>query len=295
MDNFDIVLMGHFARDREVVGGEETDMLGGAVYFGAFPLKLMGVNVGVVTKLAEKDFPALSVFKEANIPVFASRGPETTGMKNVYPTEERKERTSYPIGFAGPFEPSDFPELETRIIHIGALLRGEVPAGMIRDLAVRGEIGLDLQGFVRVRKGRDVLMEEWEEAEEVLQHVTYLKADDREIEILTGNRDFEDAAKKAAEMGPDEVVLTHNGGVVVYRNGEINSAPFTPEKLDGRTGRGDTCMATYLGRRVLGESPGEAAYFAAALTSLKLEEPGPYKGSMEEVQKVVERIKEKPG
>ena len=44
--NFDVVLLGHFAKDKDVIDGKERDVLGGAVYYGAFPLKMMGIKVG---------------------------------------------------------------------------------------------------------------------------------------------------------------------------------------------------------------------------------------------------------
>lgn len=288
MKKFDIILLGHFAKDREVVDKEEKDLLGGAGYFGAFPLKAMGVKVGVVTKLVEEDFGELSVFEKADIPVFPSEAPETTGMKNVYPTEKREERKSYPIGFAGPFDQSDLPEFEAEIIHIGALLRGEVPPELIKHLSQRSELGLDLQGFVRKKSGNDVIMEKWDKAEEVLPHVTYLKADDTEAEVLTGEDNFTRAAKKLAKLGPEEVVITHDDGVITYTGEEIHRAPFRPMSLEGRTGRGDTCMATYLGKRSLGSSPEEAIRYAAALTTLKLEEPGPFNREIDEVKKLLE-------
>lgn len=288
MEKFDVILLGHFAKDREVVGQEETDLLGGGVYFGAFPLKAMGIKVGVITKLSEKDFSDLKVFKEANIPVFASKAPETTGMKNVYPTEKREERKSYPIGFAGPFDRSDLPEFEAEIIHIGALLRGEVPPELIKHLSQKSELGLDLQGFVRKISGDDVIMEKWEKAQEVLPHVTYLKADDTEAEVLTVEDNLTRAAKDLAKLGPEEVVITHDDGVIGYTGEEFHRAPFKPMSLEGRTGRGDTCMATYLGKRSLGFSPEEAIRYAAALTTLKLEEPEPFNREIDEVKKLLE-------
>ena len=57
--------------------------------------------------------------------------------------------------------------------------------------------------------------------------------------------------------------------------------------LSGRTGRGDTCMASYLARR-LREGPEESLRFAAALTSMKLEQAGPFSGTEQDVQ---ERMK----
>ncbi|MGD9049199.1 MAG: carbohydrate kinase, partial [Anaerolineae bacterium] len=59
---------------------------------------------------------------------------------------------------------------------------------------------------------------------------------------------------------------------------QIYKAAFTPSSLDGRTGRGDTCFATYLGCRLNCE-PAEATRLAAAVTTLKQEVPGPWRGT----------------
>jgi len=82
-----------------------------------------------------------------------------------------------------------------------------------------------------------------------------------------------------AAYGPREIVLTRPQGVLVYADGEYYQAPFNPRKVRGRTGRGDTCFASYLGRRLTAD-PEEACRFAAAMTSLKLEQPGPFRGSI---------------
>ncbi len=56
--------------------------------------------------------------------------------------------------------------------------------------------------------------------------------------------------------------------------------------LAGRTGRGDTCFATYVGRR-LSASPEEATRLAAAVTTLKQERPGPWRGTLAQVEAVL--------
>jgi len=95
------------------------------------------------------------------------------------------------------------------------------------------------------------------------------------------------AIRELAALGPREVVLTHQGGVAVLSEGEIHEAPFRPRSLAGRTGRGDSCFSAYLGRRLLGDEPRQATRFAAALTTLKLERPGPFRGSLEEVHRLL--------
>jgi len=78
-------------------------------------------------------------------------------------------------------------------------------------------------------------------------------------------------------------VLTQSSGVIVLADGQIHQAPFTPRSLSGRTGRGDTCFATYLGKRLTTSSE-EATRWAGAVTTLKQEQPGPWSGTLELIQ-----------
>jgi sugar/nucleoside kinase (ribokinase family) len=86
-----------------------------------------------------------------------------------------------------------------------------------------------------------------------------------------------------ATMGPKEVVISHNKELVLACQGKIHRAPLTPRKINGRTGRGDTMFCSYLARRTQGDEPFQALQFAAALVSLKLELPGPFRGTLEDV------------
>ena len=104
---------------------------------------------------------------------------------------------------------------------------------------------------------------------------------------MTGTADREKGAEMLAEWGAEEIMVTHNTEVLILKDGEFYRAPFNPSNLSGRTGRGDTCFASYLARR-LKEGPGEAVKFAAALTSMKMEKPGRFSGTEADV---FERIK----
>ena len=77
-------------------------------------------------------------------------------------------------------------------------------------------------------------------------------------------------------------MVTHNTEVIVFAEGKIERAPFTPSNLSGRTGRGDTTFAAYLAWR-LDHPPAEALRYAAALCSIKMETPGPFTGTVEDV------------
>ncbi|GAG74390.1 unnamed protein product, partial [marine sediment metagenome] len=103
-----------------------------------------------------------------------------------------------------------------------------------------------------------------------------------EARVLTETSDLPTAAELLAKMGPSEILITHKEGVFLFARGRFYQAPFRPKSLKGRTGRGDTCISTYIAKR-LTSPPYKALCFTAALTTFKLEKEGPFRGNLEDV------------
>lgn len=289
MPGVDILMIGHFARDRLVVGGTSEIASGGGVYYGAIALRRMGVRVAVVTRLHPDDFPRLDELRREGVQVFATAAPETSGIENVYDPADMDRRVCKPLGFAGPFRREEVPDLSARVILVVPIIAGEVDLPLLRWLARRNPVGLDVQGFVRFPEDDGHLVSrQWPAMSEGLALVTYLKVDRAEAELLTGQADLRVATRQLAAYGPREVIATRSSGVTVHADGQIYEAPFTPRSLDGRTGRGDTCFATYVGRR-LAAPPAGATTWAAAVTSLKMEAEGPFRRDIREVEDLIQR------
>ena len=286
---FDLVLVGAISKDENIYLDREERTLGGAVTYGAFSAKQSGAHVGIVTKAAENDFHLLDRFSDEQIHVWVSASQKTTAIQNVYHSMDKERRTCTCLAAADPFTPECLPDISTKIIHAAALIRGEIPLQTLVAMSRVGKVGLDIQGFLRVCRESRMVFEKSSEVAEALQKVTYLKTDAAEAEILTGKTDLTQAAIEMAAMGPEEVVISHNTGLVLFFEGKIHKAPLTPRKLDGRTGRGDTLFCSYLARRTKGDTPFKALQFAAALVSLKLETPGPFHGTMEDVLEKLRR------
>lgn len=281
---FDIIILGHFAKDKVIIGGVEKETAGGAVYYGALALSRINIRTGIITRLAKGDYCYLDAFAQNGVKVFAYEAEVTSGIKNTYFSENNlNERICEPIAFAGEFSVSQIPDIETRLFHIGSIMAGEVSLSLIDYITSKfDKVSLDLQGVLRVREGRDLIFVDWPEKERGLKRIHTVKADSVESEVITGETDLAKAAARIASWGPREVVITHKDGVLVYAEGDIFEAPFTPQFLHGRTGRGDTCISTYLGSR-LTSSPEKSCEFAAAATSLKLEKEGPFDRTLQDV------------
>ena len=149
-------------------------------------------------------------------------------------------------------------------------------------------LAVDAQGFIRVNHEGRLVFKDWPEKAKVLTMVDVLKADAVEAELLTGKSDLRAAARIIADFGPKEVVITHSNGLLVYAGNHFYETNFYPKQLIGRSGRGDTCIGSYVARR-LAAPPPQAMAWAAALTSLKMEAEGPFRRDIREVEELIQR------
>ena len=287
---FDIAFVGHYTKDTIVYPHLTRTVDGGAFNYGANVAVRMGLRVAVVTRLACEDWHVVADLERLGVTVFAQATPASTLLRLTYPSADLDERTIELMSSAGPFTVGEVAGWQARAVSIGASVRGEVPPEIVEALAAKGGIvALDVQGFIRVVRDGALTFDDWPGRESVLKHVTVLKTDAVEARLITGESDQKAAARRLAAFGPREVLLTHGGGVLVYHDGVCDEAPFVPEEVRGRSGRGDTCTSAYLARR-LTAPPAEAVRWAAAVTSLKLEAEGPFRRERAEVEALYRRL-----
>jgi len=311
--DYDIAFLGHYTKDTIVSAAGTRVVDGGAFNYGAHVAARMGLDVAAVTRLAREDFSVIEELERLGVEVFARATPASTCLQIDYPTSNVDERVITVTSSAGPFTPEEVQDLRARVFVVGASIRGEVGLAVVEELAKKGAlIAADVQGFVRVARDGRLVYEAWPERRAVLAHVDVLKTDAVEAEMLTGAADVRVAARALAGLGPREVVLTHRDGVLVYAGGQFHEAGFFPRALVGRSGRGDTCVAAYVARRLaavedlvgtreaVGKtrtssgiqhprigSPAEATIWAAAVASLKMEAEGPFRRNVREVERLI--------
>ncbi len=283
----DLLILGALSKDIIVTPEGIEHSIGGAVVYSAVAARRIGADLLAITKLHPDDNAALSVFARHNVPHMVRESRRTTSIRNTYHTPDRDRRTCEAIAMADPFEPGDIPpDITADVYYLGGLMKGEFPESFVLAMAKRGKVAIDAQGFMRVNENGPMVFRDWKNKKDVIAVAHYLKTDAAEAEILTGETDRIRAAQILASWGAKEVMLTHSAEVLVCVDGEICAAPFTARNLSGRTGRGDTCFASYCYWRQR-HSPEEACRFAAALTSLKMERPGPFTGTLHDVERVL--------
>ena len=284
----DITMIGHISRDIMIYKEDEVRLTGGPVIYSSAAAARSGKKIQVITMASEDAGKELDGMRSDGVQVIRLDSAATTSIENIYFSADKEKRKVTLLAQADPFTIENMPETDSTIYHLAGLFRGEIPDEFIPWLTKKGKVGIDAQGLLRCSEGGKLLFKDWESKKELLPQITYLKTDAAEAEILTGETDREKAAYILASWGAKEVMVTHNMEVIVLVDGKIYRAPFTPSNLSGRTGRGDTTFAAYLAWR-LDHDPEESVRYAAALCSIKMECPGPFSGTIEDVKSRMRR------
>jgi len=286
----DIVIIGHVAKDIIEIDGVSKSVLGGAVYYGGLAGSQMGIKIAIITRLKTEDFSILDSFRKHNIKYFAYPAKETSGIRNIYSSQNMEYRSYEPLGFAGAFNREEIPDIKTKIFVIGPIIAGEIDLELLEFLSERynGRLGLDIQGFLRGVKDNKMQYFSLTEKEkvEILSKVDYLKVDETEAKVLTTFSSLPKAGKQLINLGPKEVLITHQRGINLTIRDDSYFFPWKNKGSIGRTGRGDTAFISYLGSRIT-KSPEDSLRFSAALTSLKMELIEPFSLPLSAVEKLI--------
>jgi len=291
---YDITFIGHMVYDEIIpFGGVARVAPGSAVLCGAMVAARVGKKVAVVTKMAQKDESILQPMKDLGIDTFLIPSEETSYNRVLHESENVDERTMTLIKSAGLISIDDVPALDSTCVHLAGISDTEFDMALMKGLKARNypSLSVDMQSFVRhinpVTKNHE--FSDVADKKEIVAMMDKVKLDIVEARLLTGTDDLEKAAIIVESWGCPEVMITHSEGVLARVNGKTYYEKFSNSNVTGRTGRGDTTFAAYLSHR-LDHGVAESLKFAAALVSIKMETPGPFSGTLEDVNK---RLKEK--
>jgi sugar/nucleoside kinase (ribokinase family) len=282
----DIVFIGHLCVDH-IHPYDEPERVapGSAVLCGAMAAARVGARVGVITRMHPDDDAYLAPLRALGVDCTLIPAPATTRMVVVHPTPDVDVREMRQVADAGIMRADELPAMDARCVHLAGITDREFDLPFMRELARRGHsVSVDLQSFVRQvdEATRAITFADVPAKREIVSLMDRVKLDVVEAELLTGERDLARAAAIVASWGCPEVVITRADGVHARVDEVDYFKPFTNRSVAGRTGRGDTTFAGYMTRR-LTHGPAESLKFAAALVSIKMETPGPFAGTLEDV------------
>lgn len=281
---YDICCIGHITLDRVVTPTMEKHMAGGTSFYFSNAIRKMDVNYGLVTALAESEMNFVQDLRSNGTDVNVFPSAQTVYFENIY-SGKLDHRMQRVLQVADPFTVEQLSSINARIFHLGPLLSNDISVELIISLAARGRVSLDVQGYLREVRDQSVCAVDWPEKKQALQYVHTVKADEAELEVLTGVSGIAEGVKILSDWGVQEIVITRASlGSVVYADNVFYEIPaFTPLAEVDATGCGDTYMAGYLYQRVKGAGIQKAGEFGAAMASLKMESYGPFDGTEEDI------------
>ena len=286
----DICCIGHITRDHIVTPKHDAYSAGGTAYYVAWALQALphDVNFQLVTAVNGEVMPEVEKLRQAGISVTAFDSPDNVFFENKY-GENMDNRTQRVLAKSAPFTISHLQDVEARVFHLGTLLADDFAPEVVEYLATKGDVSIDVQGYLREVQGQQVVPVAWTDKLRLLRCTAILKVNEWECETLTGLSVPYTAAEQIHEWGVREVIVTlGGGGSVIYADGRFYETPaFPPRQLVDATGCGDTYSAGYLYCRARGMDFAESGRFAAAMCTLKLEHTGPFAHTIDDVMKVI--------
>lgn len=285
MSKYELCCVGHITLDKVVTPKNTVYMPGGTSYYFSHAIKHFDdINYALVTALAESEMQSVEELRAEGVEVAVMPSRHTVYFENIY-GENQDNRIQRVLAKADPFSIDYLRQIEAQIFHLGSLLADDFSLEVVRYLSQKGLVSVDSQGYLREVREQNVYAVDWPEKKEVLRYVHFLKANEHEMEVLTGYTDPEQAAKEIYSWGVKEVLLTFGSmGSLIYDGETFHRIPaYLPNEVVNATGAGDTYMTGYLYQRAKGASIEEAGCFAAAMTTLKIEGMGPFSGTKADV------------
>ncbi|HEY0244973.1 MAG TPA: PfkB family carbohydrate kinase [Mucilaginibacter sp.] len=289
---FDICCIGHITNDKVVTTKATMYMAGGTAWYFSCAVSQLDINYLLATALAPAEMQYVDDLRDKGVDVKVQPSTHTVYFENIY-AENQDQRTQNVLAKADPFDINQLKDIDARIFHLGPLLADDISTTLIKELAGKARISLDVQGYLRKVENQKVFAVDWPEKQEALQYVDIVKADVGELRALTGCAGVQEGIWLLSDWGVKEIVITNgSGGSLIYANDAFYTIPaYRPKVIADATGCGDTYMAGYLYSRIKGEGVQQSGEFAAAMASLKMEKPGAFAGTADDVKAVLQANK----
>lgn len=291
---YNLCCVGHITLDKVTTPQKTIYMPGGTSFYCSRAISGFGdIRFKLVTRVGASELNVVESLRAKGIDTDVKLSRHSVYFENIY-GENQDNRTQRVLAKADPFSPDMLQDVDAQIYLLGALLADDFPNEVVKHLSTKGLVAIDSQGYLREVRDTKVFAVNWEDKKEVLKYTHFLKANEEEMEVLTGHKDIRLAARQLYGWGVREVIITMGSmGSVVYDGSRYYQIPaYRARQVVDATGCGDTYMTGYLYKRSLGEGIEESARFGAAMATLKIERTGPFSGNEEDVDREMSMAEE---
>ena len=153
MKHYESMIIGHITVDADTdYLGSKTKIEGGAVLYSSASAYALGHKVAALTKVAPQDTDRMKAFTLPAEDIYLIASKRSTDMMNRYLTPEKERRISACTSQGDPFTLADIPEgITADIYHFAGLIYGDFDNNMMKELAKRSAIAVDVQACLRNR------------------------------------------------------------------------------------------------------------------------------------------------
>lgn len=281
MQEYELCCVGHITLDKVTTPKNTVHMPGGTSFYCAHAVRhLSDIKFKLVAGLAQSEISVVEDLQSKGIDVHTMLCKHSVYFENIY-GENQDNRTQRVLAKADPFTVDALKDINAKIYLLGSLLADDFSVDVVKYLSEKGLVAIDSQGYLREVKGTEVHATDWDNKKEVLKYVHFLKANEDEMEALTGYTDIRKAAQTLHSWGVKEVLITMGSmGSIIYDGTDYFQIPaYEATEVIDATGCGDTYITGYLYKRAKGLDIKSAGKFGAAMATMKIEHIGPFNDS----------------
>jgi sugar/nucleoside kinase (ribokinase family) len=263
------LVIGNLTKDVIRTKKEERIGFGGAASYCSITAKKLGCETQVLTRGNHELDAWVKNLENLGIEVELQQSENLTSFVNDYMLVERKQ---FVYRDAGKIDFKDFGKVD--VIHLGPVLN-EVTLECVKEAKKNSKIvSLDVQGFVRELKGKEVIKKFWDEKEDFLKYVDLVKISGYEIDSVCEKKKYEDVFDELMSFGVKVVELTLGEKGSIIASEGIHRIPAFKTTLVDKTGSGDVFATAFAIRYLETKNPLESGFFASAAASFVVEDFG---------------------
>jgi sugar/nucleoside kinase (ribokinase family) len=278
------LVIGNITKDIIRTKNEEMHVFGGNASYSSITAAKLGCKTHVLSRGNDEIIEWIKNLKSRGIKVELQRSEDVTRFVNDYTEGERKQSV---LSDAGKIVYKSFGKID--VIFLGPVFN-EITLECLKEARNDCKIlSLDVQGFVRTLKKREVVKKFWNERYEFLKYVDLLKIGKDEINFVSKETDYENVCEELRDIGVKVVELTlgENGSIIAGK--AIHRIPAYKTILVDKTGSGDVFATAFAVKYFESKNELESGLFASAAASFVIEDFGTK--NIAEREKVIERFK----
>jgi len=282
------LVIGNLTKDVIRTKKEERIDFGGAASYCSITAKMLGCETNLLTRGNHELDDWVKNLENLGIRVELQESNNLTCFVNDYMLGKRKQ---FVYRDAGKIKFKDFGKVD--VTHLGPVFN-EITLECAKEARKNSKIvSLDVQGFVRLLKNKEVIKKFWDEREDFLKHVDLIKIGGYEIDSVSKKKNYEDVFDELMSFGVKVVELTLGSKGSIVASEEIHRIPVCKTNLVDKTGSGDVFAAAFAIRYFETEDVLESGLFASAAASFVVEDFGAK--NIANRERIEERVKELKG